>query len=81
MKHSNITPAKRRPVNVSLDTGIVAAAREAGVNLSRVTEAALRVAIKEAHERQWREDNRAAVGRFTDWYETNGDPLSHLAPL
>ncbi len=81
MKHDNLTPAKRRPVNVSLDTGIVAAAREAGVNLSRVTEAALRVAIKEAHERQWREDNRAAVGRFTDWYETNGDPLLHLAPL
>jgi antitoxin CcdA len=80
MKHDSVAPAKRRPVNVSLDTGIVAAAREAGVNLSRVTEAALRVAIKEARERQWREDNQAAIGRFADWYERNGDPLAHLEP-
>ena len=81
MKHDSVAPSKRRPVNVSLDTGIVAAAREAGVNLSRVTEAALRVAIKEAHERQWREENRAAIGRFTEWYDHNGDPLAHLTPL
>ncbi len=81
MKHDSVAPAKRRPVNVSLDTGIVAAAREAGVNLSRVTEAALRVAIKEARERQWREDNQAAICRFADWYERNGDPLAHLEPL
>ncbi len=81
MKHDDIAPAKRRPVNMSLDTGIVAAAREAGVNLSRVTEAALRVAIKQARERQWREDNREAIGHFTDWYEKNGDPLAHLTAL
>lgn len=81
MKHDNITPTKRRPVNVSVDPGIVAAAREAGVNLSRVTEAALRVAIKEARERRWREENREAIGHFADWYEKNGDPLAHLAAL
>ncbi|MGP7794880.1 type II toxin-antitoxin system CcdA family antitoxin [Sphingomonas sp. CLY1604] len=81
MKHDAITPTKRRPVNVSLDTGIVAAAREAGVNLSRVTEAALRVAVKEAREHRWREENREAVGRFNEWYEEHGDPLAHLASL
>ncbi len=81
MKHDGIDPPKRRPVNVSLDTGIVTAAREAGVNLSRVTEAALRVAIKEARERQWREENRAAIGQFTEWYDRHGDPLAHLTPL
>jgi len=81
MKHDRIGSGTRKPVNVSLDTGIVAAAREAGINLSRTTEVALRLAIKAEQERRWREDNREAIGRFTEWYEANGDPLAHLAAL
>ncbi|MFS0773378.1 type II toxin-antitoxin system CcdA family antitoxin [Sphingomonas sp. 1P08PE] len=81
MKHADITPNRRQPVNVSLDTGIVEAARKVGINLSRVTEAALRVAVKEAQERQWREDNRAGIEQFNAWYAENGDPLAHLPAL
>jgi len=78
MKHDSITSSKRRPVNVSVDTGIVAAAREVGLNLSRVTEDALRVAIKVEKERRWKEENREAIGAFREWYEREGDPLAHL---
>ncbi|GAA0658112.1 antitoxin CcdA [Sphingomonas insulae] len=81
MRHDPISPNKRKSVNLSIDTGIVAAAREAGVNLSRVTEAALRVAVKDAREQRWREENREAIERFTNWYEDQGDPLAHLASL
>ena len=81
MKHDPIGSGTRKPVNVSLDTGIVAAARDVGINLSRTTELALRAAIKSEQERRWREDNAVAIGRFTEWYETNGDPLAHLAAL
>ncbi len=81
MKHANIPDGRRQAVNVTLDTGIVEAARKVGINLSRVTEAALRVAVKEAQERQWREDNRAAIERFNAWYAENGDPLAHLPAL
>ena len=78
MKHDPITSCKRESVNVSVDTGVVAAAREQGLNLSRVTEAALRVAIKAARERRWKEENRAAIAAFGEWYEREGDPLAHL---
>lgn len=78
MKHDPIKAGKRKSVNLSLDTGIVAAAREQGLNLSRVTEAALRVAIKAEGERRWKEDNREAISAFCKWYEREGDPLAHL---
>lgn len=78
MKHDPIPSRKRKPVNVSLDTGVVAAAREAGINLSRVTEDALRVAVKVAQERRWRDENRSAITAFSEWYEREGDPLADL---
>ncbi|WP_188658205.1 type II toxin-antitoxin system CcdA family antitoxin [Sphingomonas metalli] len=81
MKHEDISASRRRPVNVSLDTGIVDAARKAGINLSRVTEAALRVAVKKAEEQRWREENRESIARFNAWYAENGDPLAHLPAL
>ena len=78
MKHDPVAPRKRKPVNLSLDTEIVAAAREAGINLSRVTEDALRVAVKAEQERRWREENAAAMLAFNEWYAREGDPLAHL---
>lgn len=78
MRHDRLDSHKRKAVNVSLDTGIVAAARAAGINLSRVTEDALRAAVKVEEERRWQEENRAAVAAFSDWYAREGDPLAHL---
>jgi len=78
MKHDHIPSRKRKPVNLSLDTGIVAAARDAGINLSRVTEDALRVAVKAEGERRWLEDNQSAMAAFNDWYSREGDPLAGL---
>lgn len=68
-------------MNLSLDTGVVAAARKAGVNMSRVTEAALRVAIKTESERRWREENAGWIQAHNDWVEQNGIPLSDLPVL
>ena len=81
MKHDSITSTRRRPVNVSLDTGIVAAAREAGLNLSRITEDALRVAVKAERERRWQEEHRAAIEAHNQWIEQHGIPLSGLPAL
>ena len=78
MKHDPIATGKRKPVNLSLDTGIVAAAREHGINLSQVSESALRAAAKKAADDKWREDNRAWAEAFNEWYEQNGHPLAHL---
>ena len=48
MKHDPIASGKRKSVNLSIDTGIVAAAREAGLNLSQISEAALCDAARKA---------------------------------
>ena len=81
MKHDPIVVRKRKSVNVSLDTGVVAAAREAGLNLSRITEDALRDAIKAEQERRWKEDNRDWIEAHNRWIEENGLPLAGLRVL
>ncbi len=81
MKHDPIATGKRKSVNMSLDTGIVAAAREAGLNLSQISEQAIRHATKVEQERRWKENNRDAIEGWNRWYEQNGDPLAHLRPL
>jgi len=75
MKHDAIKSGKRKAVNLSLDTGIVDAAREVGLNLSQVCEAALREASREERERRWREDNREWSDSVNRWIEKNGLPL------
>ncbi|MDP1028680.1 type II toxin-antitoxin system CcdA family antitoxin [Sphingomonas sp. KR1UV-12] len=75
MKHDPIMSGKRKPVNLSIDTGIVAAAREAGINLSQACEAALRDSAKAERDRKWREDNRDWADAVNRWVEENGLPL------
>ena len=75
MRHERVTSGKRKSVNLSLDTGIVAAAREAGVNLSKVSEAAIRAATKVEQDRRWQEENREGIEANNAWVEKNGLPL------
>ena len=81
MKHDSIGSGKRKPVNLSIDTGVVEAARAAGINLSQACEAALRQAAKAERDRKWREDNREWAESVNRWVEENGIPLSDLPPL
>lgn len=76
MKHDPIASGKRKPVNLSLDTGIAAAAREAGLNLSQISEASLAAAVREARRARWQEDNRAALESSNAWVEENGLPFA-----
>jgi len=69
---------KRKPVNLSLDTGVVETARKAGLNLSQVCEAALRAATKAEQERRWKEENREAIDSSNAWLEENGLPYAEL---
>lgn len=75
MKHDPIASGKRKPVNLSIDTGVVAAAREAGINLSQVSEAAIREAAKKERDRLWKEENRAAMESWNAWVAEHGLPL------
>lgn len=76
MRQDSIASGKRKPVNLSLDTGVVEAAREAGINLSQTCEAALRDATKAEREAKWLEENRAAIEASNAWVEKHGLPLA-----
>jgi antitoxin CcdA len=75
MKHETIVAAKRRAVNLSLDSALVQAAKEAGINISQVSEAALRVATKVEQDRRWKAEHQAAFDYWNKWVEKNGLPL------
>ncbi len=75
MRHDPIASGKRKSVNMSIDTGVIAAARDAGINLSQVSEAALKAAAKAERDRRWKEDNRAWAESVNRWVEENGLPL------
>lgn len=75
MKPDPIASGKRKPVNLSLDTGVVEAARALGINLSQACEAALREATRKERDRQWQDENREAIQAWNAWVEENGLPL------
>ena len=66
----------RKPVNLSLDAGLVAEARDLGVNASRAAEAGLRAAVAAARAEAWRRDNAAALASSNDFVTANGLPLA-----
>lgn len=76
MKHDRIGSGKRKSVNLSLDTGVVEAAREAGLNLSNISETALREAARKARDAKWQEENREWIAANNAWVEKHGLPLA-----
>lgn len=81
MKHDKLLSGKRKPLNVTIDTGIVQRARDVGLNLSKISEAALVEAIRCEHERRWLEENRAALDSSNKWVEKNGLPFANHRPF
>jgi antitoxin CcdA len=62
----------KRATNVSVRSDLLAAAREAGVNLSATLERALVEQLAEVKRRQWRKDNREAIEAYNEHVEKHG---------
>ena len=62
----------KRAANVSVRGDLLAAAREAGVNLSATLERALVEEIANLKRGRWREDNRDAIEAYNDYVEEHG---------
>lgn len=73
MKHQPIS--KRRPVNLTLDSDTVAAARELGINLSQTCNRALAAAVKHESEQRWKAENAAWIEAHRQWVDANELPL------
>jgi antitoxin CcdA len=51
---------------------LLAAAREAGVNLSAALERALTEELADAKRKKWRDDNREAIAAYNDHVDKHG---------
>ncbi|WP_332685391.1 type II toxin-antitoxin system CcdA family antitoxin [Bosea sp. (in: a-proteobacteria)] len=64
-------PAKR-PINLSLDVGLIEAARAHGLNLSAITEEALRTRIAQEDAQRWLSENSEAIAAQNAWTAEHG---------
>ncbi len=55
---------RKTPTNLSLRTDLVHRAKQLGLNLSEVVDAALEQAIKDTEGKVWLEENRQAIAEY-----------------
>lgn len=58
--------------NVSIRRDLLEAARAAKINLSATLEQALIEKLREAQQRQWREENRESIAAYNQHVEKHG---------
>jgi antitoxin CcdA len=66
----------RKHTNLSLDEALLTEAKALGINVSRVAEAGLQVAVSEARGARWEEKNRPALEAQNVWIAEHGLPLA-----
>lgn len=64
--------AAKRATNVSVRVDVLAAAREAGLNLSAILERALTGELAELRRNKWREVNEEAIAAYNEFVEKHG---------
>lgn len=62
-----MTRAAKRPVTLSLGAGLVEAARAHGLDLSAITEEALRARVAKEEAGRWLEENSEAIAASNAW--------------
>ena len=70
--------AAKRKTTLTLDAEALEAARELGLNVSAVAEAALIEAVASAQRKRWLADNAEAFAAQSDWHERHGHPLADI---
>ncbi len=57
---------------MSVRGDLLEAARASKINLSAILERALTEELRRVQQRQWREDNRAAIAAYNEYVEKRG---------
>lgn len=78
LKSNASRPVGRRATNISLDQGLVADAKELGINVSRACEAGLARRVSEERNQRWKEENREATAEWNAYIEKHGLPLERF---
>lgn len=62
----------KKPVNITINVELLAAARQLNINLSATMEAALTEAVKVKQREAWLVRNRAAIAAYNERVESDG---------
>ncbi|MGG7567862.1 type II toxin-antitoxin system CcdA family antitoxin [Rhodovulum sp. DZ06] len=71
------TGVKKR-TNVTIDADALSEARALGLNVSAISEAAVKAAVRAARARAWSAENAGALAERRAWIEARGTPLADL---
>jgi len=72
MRRQGSGAIRKRATNVRVRSDLLAAAREAGVNLSATLERALMEELAEARRKKWRQENCDAIAAYNEHVEKHG---------
>ena len=75
MRMNDLTPVRRKAINVSLDPKLVEEARALGINVSRACETGLVDVTRAARKKKWQEENAEAIASSNAYVEKYGLPL------
>ena len=70
--------ATKRKTSLTLDAEALDRAKDLGINVSAVAEAALVKAVAESRRRKWLDENADAFEAQSNWHERNGHPLADI---
>ena len=73
--------SEKQRTNITLTAANLAAARELGLNVSAISDAALAEAVRAAKAEVWARENAEAIAERRAWIEANGTPLADLQVL
>ena len=73
--------SEKQRTNITLTATNLAAARELGLNVSAISDAALAEAVRAAKAEAWARENAEAIAERRAWIEANGTPLADLQVL
>ena len=70
--------AQKRKTSLTLDADALDDARALGLNVSAITDQALKNAVAQARRTQWLEQNAETFAAQAAWHDENGHPLSQI---
>ena len=73
-----MTSASKRKTSLTLDAEALDCAKDLGINVSAVAEAALLRAVAEARREKWLAENADAFAAQSDWHERHAHPLAEI---
>jgi antitoxin CcdA len=68
----------KKPVTLTVRSGLVKEARSLGVNTSQAAEDGIATAVRRAKERAWLEENKAAIEAYNERIEKHGTLLTPI---